>query len=243
MHSADTALSVQAAVDVARQAADFVLMEQGLDVIRYGVEEGRKTFANTLKYILTTTSANLGNMVSMAVSSLFLPFLPLLAGQILLNNFLSDIPAVGLADDAVDPELVARPRRWDIGFIGRFMVEFGALSSLFDMLTFLILLRMFRAPAEVFQTAWFVESLLTELVIALVVRTRRRFYRSRPGRLLFWSTVVLACLTLLVPYAPFLRVLGFVPLPALLLWILLGIVVLYVAGAELLKRSFYARFP
>jgi Mg2+-importing ATPase len=243
MHSADTALSVQTAVDVARQAADFVLMEQGLDVIRYGVEEGRRTFANTLKYILTTTSANLGNMVSMAVSSLFLPFLPLLAGQILLNNFLSDIPAVGLADDAVDPELVARPRRWDIGFIGRFMVEFGALSSLFDMLTFLILLRMFRAPAEVFQTAWFVESLLTELVIALVVRTRRKFYRSRPGRLLFWSTVVLAGLTLLVPYAPFLRVLGFVPLPALLLWILLGIVVLYVAGAELLKRSFYSRFP
>jgi Mg2+-importing ATPase len=243
MHSADTALSVQAAVDVARQAADFVLMEQGLDVIRYGVEEGRKTFANTLKYILTTTSANLGNMVSMAVSSLFLPFLPLLAGQILLNNFLSDIPAVGLADDAVDPELVARPRRWDIGFIGRFMVEFGALSSLFDMLTFLILLRMFRAPAEVFQTAWFVESLLTELVIALVVRTRRQFYRSRPGRLLLWSTVVLAFLTLLVPYAPFLRVLGFVPLPALLLWMLLGIVVLYIVGAELLKRSFYARFP
>jgi Mg2+-importing ATPase len=102
---------------------------------------------------------------------------------------------------------------------------------------------MFRAPAEVFQTAWFVESLLTELVIALVVRTRRKFYRSRPGRLLFWSTVVLAGLTLLVPYAPFLRVLGFVPLPALLLWILLGIVVLYVAGAELLKRSFYSRFP
>ncbi len=124
------------AVDVAREAADFVLLERDLDVIRRGIEEGRKTFANTLKYVLTTTSANLGNMVSMAVASLFLPFLPLLAGQILLNNFLSDMPAVGIADDSVDPELVERPRRWDMRFIGRFMVEFGLLSSVFDFLTF-----------------------------------------------------------------------------------------------------------
>jgi Mg2+-importing ATPase len=118
MHAADTSLSVEDAVDVAREAADFVLLERGLDVIRRGIEEGRKTFANTLKYVLITTSANLGNMVSMAAASLFLPFLPLTAGQILLNNFLSDVPAVGLADDSVDPEQVDRPRRWDIRFIG-----------------------------------------------------------------------------------------------------------------------------
>ncbi len=129
MHAADTSLSVEGAVDVAREAADFVLLERDLDVIRRGIEEGRRTFANTLKYMLTTTSANLGNMISMAVASLFLPFLPLLAGQILLNNFLSDVPAVGLADDAVDPELVAKPRRWNMRFLGRFMVEFGLLSS------------------------------------------------------------------------------------------------------------------
>ena len=125
MHAADTSLSVEQAVDVAREAADFVLLERDLDVIRRGIEEGRRTFANTLKYVLTTTSANLGNMISMAAASLFLPFLPLLAGQILLNNFLSDVPAIGIADDRVDPELVERPRRWDMRFIGRFMVEFG----------------------------------------------------------------------------------------------------------------------
>src|SRR5206468_4589450 len=120
MHAADTSLSVESAVDVAREAADFVLLERNLDVIRGGIEEGRRTFANTLKYVLTTTSANLGNMVSMAAASLFLPFLPLTAGQILLNNFLSDVPAVGIAGDAVDRELIDRPRRWDMKFIGRF---------------------------------------------------------------------------------------------------------------------------
>ena len=153
-------------------------------MIRRGVEEGRKTFANTLKYILTTTSANLGNMISMAVASLVLPFLPLLAGQILLNNFLSDIPAIGLAGDSVDAELVDRPRRWNMRFIGRFMIDFGAISSAFDFLTFGVLLVVFHAAAPLFRTGWFVESLLTELLVALVVRTQRPFFRSRPGRLL-----------------------------------------------------------
>jgi Mg2+-importing ATPase len=239
MHSADASLSVDSAVDVARQAADFVLLERGLDVVRHGVEQGRKTFANTLKYILTTTSANLGNMVSMAVSSLFLPFLPLLAGQILLNNFLSDIPAVGIADDAVDPEYVALPRRWDIAFIGRFMVEFGILSSGFDLLTFLILLKVFKAAVPEFQTGWFVESLLTELVVALVVRTRRPFYKSRPGNVLLWTTVALIVVTVILPYLPFTKAFGFVPLPGSLMVALAGIAALYVAGTELLKRWFY----
>jgi len=143
MHAADTSLSVEHAVDVTRETADFVLLRQNLDVIRAGIAEGRRTYANTLKYVLTTTSANLGNMVSMAAVSLFLPFLPLTAGQILLNNFLSDIPAIGIAGDAVDPELVARPERWDMRVIGRFMVSFGALSSVFDLITFVILLRVF----------------------------------------------------------------------------------------------------
>ena len=164
MHAADTSLSVEQAVDVAREAADFVLLERSLDVIRRGIEEGRKTFANTLKYVLTTMSANLGNMISMAAASLFLPFLPLLAGQILLNNFLSDVPAIGIADDAVDPELVERPQRWNMRFIGRFMVEFGAVSSVFDFLTFGALLLVFHAAPDLFRTGWFVESLLTELV-------------------------------------------------------------------------------
>jgi Mg2+-importing ATPase len=188
-------------------------------------------------------SANLGNMVSMAVASLFLPFLPLLAGQILLNNFLSDVPAVGLADDSVDPELVARPGRWNIGFIGRFMVEFGFLSSAFDFLTFGALLTVFHAAPDLFRTAWFVESLLTELVIALVVRTRRPFFRSRPGSVLLVSTVVLIVLTPLIPYLPFAAVLGFVPPPLSLLAVVCGITVLYVAATELAKQWFFRAAP
>jgi len=239
MHAADTSLSVEQAVDVARQVADFVLLERDLDVIRGGIEEGRRTFANTLKYVLTTTSANLGNMVSMAAASLFLPFLPLTAGQILLNNFLSDIPAVGIADDAVDPELVNRPRRWDMRFIARFMVEFGILSSAFDLLTFAFLSFVFRANVASFRTAWFVESLLTELVIALVVRTRRPFFRSRPGRVLLDSTLALIAVTLAIPYLPFVRALGFVPLPAGIVVALAVITAAYVLATEMMKSWFY----
>jgi Mg2+-importing ATPase len=244
MHAADTSISVEHAVDVAREAADFVLVQQDLDVIRRGIEEGRRTFANTLKYILTTTSANLGNMISMAVASLFLPFLPLTAGQILLNNFMSDIPALGIADDSVDPELIEQPRRWDTRFIGRFMVDFGLLSSLFDFLTFGLLLWVFQATPAEFQTIWFVESLLTELAIALVVRTRRPFFRSRPGTLLLSLTLLLAVLTPLVPYLPFMSVFDFVPVPWTLTTTVLAITALYVAAAEIAKRWFYtARSP
>lgn len=239
MHAADTSLSVEYAVDVAREAADFVLLERDLDVIRRGIEAGRRTFANTLKYILTTTSANLGNMISMAVASLFLPFLPLLASQILLNNFLSDIPAVGIADDSVDAELVNRPRRWDIRFIGRFMVQFGLLSSVFDFLTFGVLLFIFHSGPELFRTGWLVESLLTELVIALVVRTQRPFFRSRPGKVLLATTLVMVVLTPAIPYLPFAHLLGFVALPATLIAALVVITIAYVMAAELTKRRFY----
>ncbi len=239
MHAADTSLSVEQAVDVAREAADFVLLERHLEVIRGGIEEGRKTFANTLKYVLITSSANLGNMLSMAAASLVLPFLPLLAGQILLNNFLSDIPAVGLADDSVDPELVEQPRRWDVRFIGRFMIEFGLLSSAFDLLTFATLLVAFHAPPDVFRTGWFMESLLTELVIALVVRTRRIFFRSRPGNVLLVSTLVLIPFSFAIPYLPHAGVLGFVPTPPSLLVMLVAITMLYVVAAELVKVWFY----
>jgi Mg2+-importing ATPase len=239
MHAADTSLSVDQAVDVAKEAADFVLMQRDLHVIRRGIEEGRKTFANTLKYVLTTTSANLGNMVSMAVASLFLPFLPLLAGQILLNNFLSDVPAIGIADDSVDDELVDHPRRWDMRFIGRFMVVFGSVSSLFDFLTFGALLGLFAATPEVFRTGWFAESLLTELLVALVVRTRRPFFRSRPGRTLLISTLMLIPVTLAIPYLPYSGLLGFTPLPWSVLTALVGITILYVLATELVKVRFY----
>jgi len=206
-----------------------------------GIDEGRRTFANTLKYILTTTSANFGNMFSMAAASMFLPFLPLLASKILLNNFLSDIPGTTIAGDNVDPEWVAKPRRWDNKFISRYMVLFGMVSSIFDFLTFGTLLFFFSATAEEFRTGWFIELLLTELVIALVVRTRRVFYRSRPGNLLLASTLVVIGITLVLPYLPFNSLLGFVPLPAPLMLVLIGLTLLYVVVAELAKKYFYAR--
>jgi Mg2+-importing ATPase len=239
MHAADTSISVASAVDVARDAADFVLLEQDLDVVRRGIALGRTTFANTLKYIQTTLSANLGNMISMAAASVFLPFLPLLAGQILLNNFLSDIPAFGLAGDSVDPELVSRPQRWNLRELRRFMIKFGLLSSVFDFATFGVLLLVYRAAPVEFRTAWFVESLLTELVIALVVRTRRPFFRSRPGRFLLWSTVATCAVAFALPYSPLAPSLGFAPLPPVLVALIAAIVAGYVVAAESLKRAFY----
>ncbi|MBK7857860.1 MAG: magnesium-translocating P-type ATPase [Archangiaceae bacterium] len=241
MHAADAGISVDQAVDVAREAADFVLLQRDLDVIRRGVEEGRRTFANTLKYVLTSMSANLGNMLSMSVASLFLPFLPLTAGQILLNNFLSDVPALGIADDRVDPELVRAPQRWQLRFIGRFMLEFGLLSSAFDFATFGVLLYGFRAAPAEFRSGWFVESLLTELAVALVVRTRRPAFRSRPGRLLAWTSALLAVLAVAIPYLPWSHFVGLVPLPPSLLAAVVGITVAYVVSAELLKQWFYRR--
>ena len=241
LHAADVGISVDTAVDVAKDAADFLLLRKDLSILRLGIDEGRKTFANTLKYILTTISANFGNMFSMAVASVFLPFLPLLASQILLNNFLSDIPAATIAGDRVDPEWLARPRRWDAVFIRNYMVLFGLLSSVFDLLTFAVLLYGFDASPEEFRTGWFLESLLTELVIALVVRTRRPFYRSRPATLLMASTAVVILIALMLPYLSFSSVFGFVRLPANLLLAMIGLTLAYVAAVELTKRWFYRR--
>ena len=241
MHAADTSLSVESAVDVAREAADFVLLERDLDVIRGGIEEGRQTFANTLKYILTTTSANLGNMVSMAAASLFLPFLPLPAGQILLNNFLSDVPAVGIADDASIPSWSSGRAAGTCGSSAASWSSSASSAPPSTSLTFGVLLRCSTPAPELFRTGWFVESLLTELVVALVVRTRRPFFRSRPGRLLLWSTVALIAVAFAIPYLPVAPALGFVPLPAPLVATICTIAGLYVLAAERAKRWFFRR--
>ena len=180
LHAADVGISVEEAVDVARESADIILLSRDLDVLRSGVEDGRRTFANTLKYISITTSANFGNMVSMALATPLLPFLPLAAKQILLNNFLSDVPSIAISSDNVDPDRVSRPQRWSIKEIRRFMIVFGLISSVFDLLTFAVLLLVFHANEATFQTSWFMISLLTELAVVLVLRTHRPAFRSCP---------------------------------------------------------------
>ncbi len=241
LHAADVGVSVFGATDVAREASDFVLVKRDLGVLHDGIAEGRATFANTLKYLFTTESANFGNMISMAVAAAFLPFLPLLAGQVLLNNFLSDVPAMAIAGDSVDPEMVQRPVRWDIGVLRRFMITFGLVSSAFDLLTFAVLLFVIRAPAAEFRTSWFVESLLTEVVVALVVRTRRPFWRSKPGRALVALSVVVAVVASLLPYTPAGALVALVPLPVGLLGTLWAISLAYALTVEGVKRIFWGR--
>jgi Mg2+-importing ATPase len=188
-----------------------------------------------MKYISLTTSANFGNMISMAAASLYLPFLPLLAKQILLNNFLSDIPSLAIAGDNVDADQLRRPRHWDIHFIRRFMVSFGLVSSVFDFATFAFLLFVAHAAAATFQTAWFVESVLTQLAILFIVRTHMRPWNSRPSRLLAGLAFGVGSIAVAIPFAPFAKWFGFVPLPAPVLAGLLAITVLYVVVSEVTK--------
>lgn len=237
LRAADVGISVEGAVDVARESADIVLLRPDLDAIRLGVEDGRRTFANTLKYIGIKTSANFGNMISMALATLLLPFLPMLPAQILLNNFLSDFPAIAIAGDMVDPDRLARPQRWDIARIRRFMILFGLISTAFDLVTFAWLRLVVRADVDLFRTSWFVESLLTQLAVLFVLRTALPFWRSRPAPLLLWSSVFVGLLALALPYAGSIAALfAFRPPGLALLSALLLIVLAYVAVTELAKR-------
>ncbi|MGB8815467.1 MAG: magnesium-translocating P-type ATPase [Paracoccaceae bacterium] len=239
---ADVGISVDQAVDVARESADIVLCDRDLGVLVQGIVDGRRTFANTLKYISITTSANFGNMISMAIGTLFLPFLPLLASQILLNNFLSDFPSIAISSDDVDPETVAKSPRWDIGQIRFFMIVFGLISTVFDLLTFGLLILVFDAGESLFQSTWFVISLLTELAVVLVLRTRRPFWQSRPSQILVWSTLVVAAAAIGLPYVAVLAGwVGLAPLPPHLLFSGLGVVALYIATTEATKHVFYTR--
>jgi len=242
LHAADVGISVENAADVAKEAADFVLLKHDLNVLRQGIDEGRHTFANTLKYIFITTSANFGNMISMALASLFLPFLPLLAKQILLNNFLSDIPAIGIAGDRVDRNWERTPHRWNITLIRNFMITFGLVSVVFDLLTFGVLLYLAGEVEAIFRTGWFVESLLTELLIIFVIRTYKPFYRSQPGHFLIWSVIGVGLIALVLPYLSIGRLFDFVPLPFPVVIAILIITVLYVIASEYVKQLFFKRF-
>jgi Mg2+-importing ATPase len=239
LHASDVGISVNSAVDVAKQVATIVLLEKDLEVLIEGVREGRKTFANTLKYIFMTTSANFGNMFSMAAAALFLPFLPLLPKQILLNNFLTDFPAMAIATDNVDSEMIEGPRRWDIRLIRNFIIVFGIVSSAFDFLTFGALLFVLKATPAQFRTGWFVESVITELLIVPVVRTQGSLFKSKPGRLLMTATVIVFAVALILPYAPLSGALGFTPLPPSFLLVMMAITVLYVVISEETKKLFY----
>lgn len=242
LHAADVGISVENAADVAREAADFVLLKHDLKVLCQGIDEGRHTFANTLKYIFITTSANFGNMISMALASLFLPFLPLLAKQILLNNFLSDIPAIGIAGDRVDRNWERTPHRWNITLIRNFMITFGLVSVVFDLLTFGVLLYLAGDVEAVFRTGWFVESLLTELLIIFVIRTYKPFYRSQPGCFLVWSVIGVGLIALLLPYLSIGGIFDFVPLPLPVVIAILIITVLYIIASEYVKQLFFKQF-
>ncbi|MGC1092177.1 MAG: magnesium-translocating P-type ATPase [Pseudolabrys sp.] len=243
LHTADVGISVDGAVDVAKDAADIILLEHDLGVVERGVREGRRTFGNIMKYIMMGTSSNFGNMFSMAGASLILPFLPMLPIQVLLNNFLYDLSEVPIPMDEVDDELLAQPRHWDIKFIRNFMLVLGSVSSIFDFLTFGLLLWVFNATEALFQTGWFMESLATQVLVIFIIRTRGSPLRSRPNPVLAGTSIAVAAVGILLPYTAIGRWFGFVPLPLPFLGALGAMVICYLALAEGVKRWFYRRFP
>ncbi|HWV00108.1 MAG TPA: magnesium-translocating P-type ATPase [Devosia sp.] len=237
LRAADIGISVDNAVDAARAAADVILLKQDLEVLLDGIIAGRTAFGNTIKYIGITISSNFGNMISMAAASILLPFLPMLATQVLLNNLLADLPMLAISTDRIDAELLARPRQWDFRALIRSMLGFGLVSSVFDGITFLVLLQVFHASASLFQTAWFMESLLTQLAVIAVMRTRKPFFESLPSRLLIGVALAVAAVAVALPFVPIVNsIMGFVPLPFPLLETTGAIVVAYVAASELVKR-------
>ena len=241
LHAADVGISVESAVDVAKEAADIVLLEKDLGVLVQGVREGRTTFANTLKYVFMATSANFGNMFSMAGVSLFLPFLPLLPKQILLTNLLTDFPEMTIATDRVDSEMVDYPRRWDIKAIRKFMITFGLVSSVFDYLTFGALVTILHATQDQFRTGWFLESVISASLIVLVIRSRKPFFKSRPAKYLLMATLLTVIVTAVLPFTPLGGIFGFSRLPISFL-VLIGIIIIaYIITAEMAKTVFYKK--
>jgi Mg2+-importing ATPase len=241
LHTAEVGISVANAVDVAKDAADIILRERNLNVLHEGIIQGRKAFANVTKYLLMGTSSNFGNMFSMAGAVLFLPFLPMLPTQILLNNFLYDLAQVTIPTDNVDDNFVRKPQRWNIGVIRNFMLVIGPISSIYDFLTFFVLLRIFHASEALFHTGWFVESLATQTLVLFVIRTAGNPFQSRPSVPLATTTVLIVCIGLVLPFTALAEPLGFVPLPLGYFLFLAGATVTYLVLVEVVKRRLIRR--
>jgi len=243
LHAADVGISVASAVDVAREAADIILVEPGLDVLASGIVEGRKAFGNVMKYLLMGTSSNFGNMFSMAGASLFLPFLPMLPTQILLNNFMYDLSQLTIPTDNVDDEFLRKPQHWDISLIRNFMVFIGPISSIFDFLTFYVMLHFFHASQVLFHTGWFVESLATQTLVLFVIRTMQNPFRSRPSGPLVATVLIIVTAGMLLPYSSLAGPLGFAPLPGSYFVYLAAATFVYLVLVEFGKRLLFARNP
>jgi Mg2+-importing ATPase len=242
LHAADVGISVESGADIAKDAADIVLLDKDLGVLAEGVMEGRRIFANTRKYVLMATSSNFGNMFSAAGASLFLKFLPMLPSQILLNNLLYDVGQLAIPTDRVDEEVLARPAAWDISFVRRFMSVFGPISSIFDFVTFFVMLKILHANHSEFQSGWFVESVATQALVVFLIRTRRiPFFRSRPSLPMLITPVACGLLGALLPFSPAARFLGFSALPVSFFLILIAMTVTYLSLVEFAKSLFYAR--
>jgi Mg2+-importing ATPase len=241
IHAADTGISVEDAVDVAKESADFVLLEKDLAVLTDGIYEGRKSFVNSMKYILINTGATFGNMFSLAGASLLLPFLPMLPKQILLTNFLTDFPYLAIASDNVDKEQMEKPAKWSFKTIRSFMIVFGIHSSIFDFITFYVIYFYFKASETRFQTSWFIESVMTELLILFIIRTRKSFVQSKPGNLLIIISAIAMVVTILITLPPIAPLLSF-SFPALKQLLAIAIILtLYVVTGDLVKIYFFRR--
>jgi Mg2+-importing ATPase len=239
IHSADVGISVDKSTDVLKETADIVLLEKDISVLIDGIMEGRRTFANTMKYVFMATSANFGNMFSMAGVSLFLTFLPLLPKQILLTNLMTDFPEMTISTDNVDKEILEVPRHWDLKFIRKFMLVFGFLSTLFDFLTFIVLLNILQANIEQFRTTWFMESVISASLVVLIIRSKKPLMKSTPGKFLLITTLIVNIFVLAIPLTPVGPIFGFVVIP-LTFYLSIGIIVLaYVLMAEVTKWLFY----
>jgi Mg2+-importing ATPase len=243
LHGADVGLSAAGPVDIAREAADIILLEQRLDVLHAGIVAGRRSFGNVLKYLLMGTSSNFGNMFSMAAAALWLPFLPMRPTQILLNNFLYDLAQVTIPTDNVDPALIRRPQRWDMRLIRNFMLIIGPVSSLFDFLTFFVLLQVFHFDEARFQSGWFLESLATQALVLFVIRTVARPWSNRPSTPLAITTLAVVLIAAVLPYTSLGPPLGLLPLPAAYFVFLLAVIGAYLTLVELVKQRLVRHLP